>query len=386
MPNTFDVIVVGAGYIGSSVAYQLCAQGLKAALLDRGSMAAGASRANYGNIQIQDMELENSRQLIKTARTRFARLEEDLDRKVGLREIGGLLLIENENQWKMMQARLEVLHSEGIHSELVTADRLREIEPLIDASHLLGGLFHSGEGQIDPFQLVWGYLVQARRRGLREFYFNEVTGFDIVGGRLRGVMTPHGLYSAPVVVLCSGAGTRRLGHMLGREWDIPYTLGQAMVTEPIGPAHRSHVSSASFFEQEASGESGEVKVGLAISQSRHGHLLLGEAMLDADQINHPVPAQSLPAIAACVSRYFPSFRRLRVLRGWSAAVAYTRDSCPWLGPVPGIEGLLLATAFRSTVIITPLVGELVAQLVLHGECDLAIDDFLPERESSHALQ
>jgi glycine/D-amino acid oxidase-like deaminating enzyme len=68
LDHTFDVIVVGAGYIGSSVAYHLCSAGLKTALFDQGSMAAGASRANYGNIQIQDMELSRSVEMITQGR------------------------------------------------------------------------------------------------------------------------------------------------------------------------------------------------------------------------------------------------------------------------------------------------------------------------------
>ena len=64
MEKTFDAIVIGAGYIGSSIAYHLCAAGLKTALFDQGSIAAGASRANFGNIQIQDMELAYSSEFI----------------------------------------------------------------------------------------------------------------------------------------------------------------------------------------------------------------------------------------------------------------------------------------------------------------------------------
>lgn len=384
MNNTFDAIVVGAGYIGSSAAYHLCAAGLRTALFDQGSLAAGASRANFGNIQIQDLELNKSVELVKLARTRFTNLEEELERKVGLRPIGDLLLIENENQWKLMEERLAVLRSVGIPSELVPADHLREVEPQIEASALLGALYHAGEGQVDPFQLIWGYLVQARRLGLEEYYFTGVTGFKFQSGRLEGILTPQGLYTADRFVLCTGAYTRQLGRLLGREWDIPYTLGQAMVTEPVEPALHNHVSSASFYEQEATGRSGAVRADLAISQSSHGHLLLGEAMLTADTFQRQVPGRSLPAVAACVLPHFPSFHRLRILRGWSAPVAYTPDSCPWLGPVAGIEGLFLATAFRSTVIVTPLVGELVAQLVTRGKCDLILDDFLPERNPDHA--
>jgi sarcosine oxidase subunit beta len=384
MNNVFDVIVVGAGYIGSSVAYHLCAAGLRTALFDQGSMAAGASRANYGNIQIQDLELSRSVEMVRMARLRFAMLEEDLSRKVGLRRIGGLLLIENENQWQIMEARLKALHLEGIPSELVPAERLREVEPSLDVSSLLGGLYHDGEGQVDPFQLIWGYLAQARRLGLEEYYFTEVTGFNVKSGQVVGIITPRGLYSTNKVVLCTGANTRQLGRLLGREWDIQFILGQAMVTDPVEPVLHNHVSSASFFEQEQTNQEGAVRVGLAISQSQHGHLLLGESMVAANTFQRQVPSQSLSAVAACILRYFPSFRKLRIQRSWSAPVAYTPDSCPWLGPVPGIEGLFLATAFRSTVIVTPLVGELVTQLVTLGKCDLFIDDFLPERKPVHA--
>ena len=190
MGNTFDVIVVGAGYIGSSAAYHMCAAGLKTALFDLGSMAAGASRASYGNVQIQDLELNKSLELIHLARLRFADLEQELGLKVGLRRIGGLLLIENEAQWKLMEARLKVVRSEGILSELVPSEHLRELEPHINASVLLGGLYHDDEGQVDPFQFIWGHLVQARRLGLREYYFSEVIGFDVRNGRMQESLLP----------------------------------------------------------------------------------------------------------------------------------------------------------------------------------------------------
>jgi glycine/D-amino acid oxidase-like deaminating enzyme len=107
-------------------------------------------------------------------------------------------------------------------------------------------------------------------------------------------------------------------------------------------------------------------------------------MVSSESLQCQVPSRSLPAIAGCILHYFPSFRNLRIRRSWSAPVAYTEDSCPWFGPVPGIEGLFLATAFRSTVIVAPLIGEMVTQLATSGKCDLIIDNFLPERNSVHA--
>ena len=93
-----------------------------------------------------------------------------------------------------------------------------------------------------------------------------------------------------------------------------------------------------------------------------------------------MPFQALPELAACVQRYFPAFSQLRILRSWSAPVAYTADNCPLLGAVADYNGLFLATAFRSTVIVTPLVGELIADLVVHGSCQLNLDAFSPDRK------
>jgi glycine/D-amino acid oxidase-like deaminating enzyme len=72
-----------------------------------------------------------------------------------------------------------------------------------------------------------------------------------------------------------------------------------------------------------------------------------------------------------------------VLRGWAAPVAFTADGLPFLGPVNGVEGLILATAFKSTVVVAPLVGETVAQLVLEGRTDFDLTPFSPDREVTH---
>ncbi|PKO07220.1 MAG: hypothetical protein CVU41_02755 [Chloroflexi bacterium HGW-Chloroflexi-3] len=382
MHKHFDAIVVGAGYIGSSAAYYLSKAGLKTAIFDQGSMAAGASRANYGNIQVQDLELQFSVPMIQMARTRFATLEQELDWDLGLRKLGGLLPIENENQWNILSKREKSLQTIGIASELVQANQLQEVEPSIDPVHLLGGLYHADEGQLDPFQLINAYLTRARQSGLQEYYHCPVTGFKLEHGKIKSIGTPAGIFSADHIILCTGAYTNRLGKMLGLEWDVlHYVLGQAMVTEPLPVQLRNHLASASFFEMGADIPKGVLLANMAISQSTHGNLLLGESMYEADHFKTHIPNNSLQWISRSVLKYFPIFKKLRILRGWSAAIADTRDGLPLLGPVAGIDGLYLATAFRSTVIITPLVGETLAQLITTGTSELDIQAFLPERNA-----
>jgi glycine/D-amino acid oxidase-like deaminating enzyme len=376
----FDAVVIGAGYIGSSVAYHLSKAGLKTAIIDQGAIAAGASRANYGNIQIQDLELSASVPMIQLARTKFETLEAELDWKLGLRTLGSLLPIDNQNQWNILAEREKKLHEIGIQAEMIDAKHLKEVEPSIDTSHLLGALYHPYEGQLDPFMLINAYLTRARQLGLKEFYFCPVVGFDLEFGRVKSVRTPQGTISADNFILCTGAYTNQLGKYLNREWDqLHYVLGQAMVTETLPFQLNTHLASASFFEMGADIPKGTLLANLAISQSTHGNLLVGESMYEADHFNTDVPSKAMPMIARSLLKYFPGFEKLRILRSWSAAIADPKDGLPLFGPVASVEGLYIATAFRSTVIVTPLVGETMAQLITSGTSELDIQAFLPER-------
>jgi sarcosine oxidase subunit beta len=185
-------------------------------------------------------------------------------------------------------------------------------------------------------------------------------------------------------VLTTGAWTRHLGRTLGLNWDIRHVHGQAIVTERMEKLLNFHIASAAFFDEVHEGANGSgAGAVLAISQAAHGNVLLGEAATVTDNLGSHSTLGGQAAIANVVGRFFPALRRLRVLRGWAAPVAFTADGLPFFGPVNGMEGLILATAFKSTVIVTPLVGETVAQLVLEGRTDLDLTPFSPDREITH---
>ncbi len=94
-----------------------------------------------------------------------------------------------------MAARLPALRAAGIGAELVPSSRLPELEPLIDPHVVLGAAYYPGEAQVSPFGLMWAYLQQARKRGLTVCVDTRITGFDIRGGRARGVLTQAGPFS-----------------------------------------------------------------------------------------------------------------------------------------------------------------------------------------------
>ncbi len=379
--NTFDVIVVGSGYIGSSVAYNLCREGLRTLLIDKGGWAAGASRVNYGNIQVQDAELGHSLPLVKAGFACFDTIEAELDCSIGLRRLGNLLLVETEQQWRTMAARIPTLHKAGIQAEMVSGERLGEIEPLLDSSGLLGASYCPTEGQVNPFKLVWAYLHRARQSGLEFRPQIDVTEFIIKADRVAGLKTNQGKLYAPKIVLATGAWTADLGRKLGQNWKVPYVQGHAMITAPTDVRMQTHMASAAFFEDIHAGseDDNNLDVVLALAQTEDGHFLVGEAAGPAGSNPNQADAIAMPAIAAMLPRYMPLLRKLAILRSWSGMVAYTDDGLPLLGFTSGLQGLVLATAFKSTVVITPLVGRLVRQLVCDQECEIDIRSFSPDR-------
>lgn len=383
--HAYDALVVGAGYIGCAAAAALAKADLRVALLDRGPIPGGASRANYGNIQVQDAELTYSLPMVTAGYRRFATLEEELGGPIGYRRLGSLLLIETEAQWQIMAARLPALHAAGIHAELAPAERLAELEPLLDRRVVLGACYHADEGQVSPFLFMAAFLRAGRRRGLAVYPHTEVTGFDIAAGRLIGLRAGDERFSAGVVILTTGAWTPALGRLLEREWAIPHVHGQAVVTERSDLRLNNHLASAAFFEamHEDVGN-GAPGAALAAAQTADGHFLLGEAGVITDDLGAQATRRGQAAIAREVMRFLPALASLRVLRGWAAPVAFTTDGLPFLGPVGDLPGLILATAFKSTVIVAPLIGDVVAQLVCAGRADLELSPFSPDREIARA--
>ena len=159
--HAYDVIVVGAGVVGCSIAYHLTKAGLKTALLDQGHVGAGASGANFGEVMLYDAELKHSLPMVKASFARYAHLEEELGMTVDYKRCGALRLFSTEEQWKVMGERTKVLAEAGIRYELVSPEQIKEIEPLVDVSSMFGGAYSDSGGKLSPFRLMWAYLHRA---------------------------------------------------------------------------------------------------------------------------------------------------------------------------------------------------------------------------------
>ena len=373
----WDVVVVGGGLIGSAAAYHLARSGMRTLLIEQGDLASGASGANFGNVQVQDAEFGLSLELTLQGYEKFSSLEAELDYDLDYQRTGSLLLIENEHQWVAMQQRAASLQVAGVAAQLLDRDEVCRLEPSLSPEAVIGALFHANEGNLNPFKLVHAYALRGRQHGLEVWTHTEVTGISVQGERVTGVDTNQGHVAASWAVLATGAWARRLAQTAAVDLPLCWVHGEALITEPLPPLARHGISSAAFFE--ATEESEEQVVGFCLRQRPEGNVMIGEAAYVTGTLGRRVTATALPAIAREARRRFPALRQAAIMRGWAIPVAFVPDNRPLLGAVDEIEGLVVATGLKSTIVLTPLAGTLIAALVSGSDVDPRLAEFSPSR-------
>ncbi len=384
--KTHDVIIVGAGVIGCSIAYHLTKAGFNVALIEQKHVGAGASGANFGMVQSNDVEIKHSIPMVLKGYARFNDLEEELGMDIGFRRIASLRLLSSEAQWANSRERAMILPKAGIPYEYVSPQKVLEIEPAVNPDGLFGATYASYQGQANPFLLMWGFLRKANQQGLSLLTYHELKNFIVQSGRVIGVKTTRGTFYAEKIVLATAAWTRKLGILLGQNWNIHTFRASAMATERFSDLHiNSIVTSADHIEAEVNGpEDAELTV-MALTQTQEGNFLIAQADRPGEILDGKISHMAPRAMSTITTRFFPILRKAKIIRTWTAPTTYTDDGMPLLGPVKDLPGLILAASFRSAVVHSPVAGEIVTQLVSQGYCDLLdISPFAPERSMQEA--
>lgn len=370
-----DVVVIGAGIMGASIAFQLAGRcDRKVAVVDARPPVGGMSGRTFGQIR----QHYSNALMVRMAMRGFEVLN-DWGAQVGVGDPGyvrlGYLLLVAQAQVEACKRNVALGRSLGVDTRFAHPDEIAALEPALVTADLAGGAYEPNGGYIDVTRMVLSWLGAAQANGAVLHSGLAVEAIATEGGRVAGVETARGRIDAPVVVAAAGAWTTDLLAPLGI--DVPIArrrLDMAFLKQPPGkPQIRTCITD------------GNSNV---VMRPDMGPYLLAVAYPDEmPEVTDP----AAPAPAADEARHrarldkalaerLPDVAGAEIVRTVSGAYDITPDFHPLLGWADGLDGLYLAAGFSGHGLkLSPAVGECVAAAVTGGEPPFDIAPLRPSR-------
>ena len=355
-------VVIGGGVIGTSIAWHLAEHGVgEVTLLERDRLGPGTTWHSAGNITWKP-SADHDASVIYAFET-ITRLERDLGLSTGWLQTGRLFLAGSSEVRRGFEGFDRAAQQRGVAARWIAGDEARRLNPLLDPAGLEGIWLNPLSGRVNPADLTAAYAAAARRSGavIRENVAAESVA--TAGGRVTGVATSLGFVPADRVVVAAGLWSRPLLQPLGialAQWPCEHFYVIAEVSPRLPREMPSFVG-----PQE-----------LTYGREEVGKFLIGffdenAKTLDPASLPNPFSFTLLPPnwdkIApyfAAATRLFPQLETAPIRNFINGPESFTPDGLPLIGGVPGIDGLIVATAMNSSgVTWSAMTGRIVADLV-----------------------
>jgi sarcosine oxidase subunit beta len=375
LKSGYDVVVIGGGGHGLATAYYLARKhGVsRVAVLERGWIGGGNSGRNTQVVRSNYFYPESTAFYDHSLKL-YEGLGAELNFNVMLSQRGVVNLAHSEHELEMIRRWCNAIRMSGVDSEMLTVSEIRRLAPPLEVNGrfpVLGGFIQRRAGICRHDSVVWGYARGASHLGVDIIQNCEVTGLNIVDGRVRGVHTSRGPVATERLVMSVAGYSSELARFAGLTLPITTMALQAMVTEPVKPVLDTMVISG--------------LVHAYVSQSDRGEIVIGGG---ADAYTSYAQRGGLPQMRAAlgaVVELFPSFSRLKLMRQWAGRVDITPDTSPIMGKTP-IEGLFINCGWGTGGFkAIPAGGDTMAQTISTGSPHPLIARFGLDRFQTGAL-
>ncbi|MFB4165765.1 NAD(P)/FAD-dependent oxidoreductase [Alteribacillus sp. JSM 102045] len=368
LPNTANVVVIGAGLMGCSTAFELAKKNVKnIVVLEKNAIGSGATGQSSGVLRGHYSYEELTRMAVQSLET-FKNAEDILGNDVGYQPVGYLFGVDHKNI-ESLEKNVAMQKQNGVNTGMISKDEVKEISPYLDTGQFGAFAFEPEGGYGDPVLLSQAYADAARQLGVKikqhcgvKRILTSEDGSSIVGVET----TDNNTVYTSTVIVCAGVGAHHLMKNVGVKVPIRGQRAQLIYIDP-GAEIKKAPSFGDFMHDQY------IK-----PEVSSGHLLLGNAdhaapqfidPVDYDVDNYPKHATE-EAIEKAIVKFlhcFPTLDKAKLLASYSAAYEITPDGIPYISRTP-IEGAYLCTGFSGHGYkITPVVGKLTADLVLEGK-------------------
>ncbi len=366
LPDRAEVVVVGGGIVGCSVAYHLARRGVNDVLLLEQNQLTGGTTWHAAGLVSQ---LKSSHSLTKLA-TYSARLFEELESETGhatgYRTPGSISVADNPERWEEIMRGVSMARTVGVEAYEISLDEASERWPLMRTDDLVGAVFIPRDGQTSPVDTTMALAKGARDRGVKIVEGVSVEKLVTTGSRFTGVQTEQGFVEAESVVICGGMWTRQLASTAGVNVPLQACEHFYIVTEPIdgvkvGLPTLRDPGNYTYFKE----ETGKIMAGFFEPRGKVWNLdsiprdfTFGTLPEDWEHIG-PIFERSIHRV--------PALDDAGVQLFFNGPEAFTPDGVYFLGEAPEVDRVFVAAGFNSVGIQSAGgVGWVLADWIIDG--------------------
>jgi len=356
MPETADVVIIGGGIIGASVAWNLARRkaGRIVVLEKEKHTGRGSTAYSAGGVREQFSSEINIR-MSHYSLDVFARFSQEMDQDIDYKQAGYMFLAPTEATALALRQNVALQNKLGVRSHLITAAQAREHVRDLFVKDVLAAAFNARDGYVDPASICQGYVQRGRDMGVEFRTATPVTGINVEGERVTGVLTKDGEIGTGVVVDACGPYLHEIGEMAGVEVPARPYRRMLFITEKFSLAPNLvpltiDMATGFYFREEGRG----LMIGLADA---------GEP----SSFNTTLDWDYLPTILEHALHRIPTVADAEIGKGWAGLYDITPDHHALLGAFPERPNFYLAGGFSGHgVMHAPAAGCVISEMILDG--------------------
>jgi len=381
--NHTGAIIIGGGVIGAASAYYLSKAGVPVVLVEKEDVASQTSGACNGYIWLGTKKAGFHLKLGKASLELMKVLMEEMGDEVEHDLSGEMLLIETEDDLEGMQEFVTKQREAGVDIRILTRYETKEMQPAVAEERIVGATYSPLGMQVNPIDLVLGYMRRATKMGADIRLRTCVIGIRVESGRAIGVETDQGDIYAPWVVNSGGIFAPEIGRMLGIEIPISPLRGQLLVTEPVPPLIRIPTIESKYLLLKRNPDllkrTTRSGVTCGIWQSENGNIYLGSSK-EFVGYNRGNTFEAMATSAQKAIHFYPQLSPFHIIRAYAGLRPYVEDGIPIVGPVNGIGGFLMAAGHGGDgIALSPITGKLISEFIVNGKTSIPMDELALSR-------
>ncbi|HMK52258.1 MAG TPA: FAD-binding oxidoreductase [Thermodesulfobacteriota bacterium] len=355
MKKTADVVIIGGGIVGLSIAYYLA---LKKAgriiLFEKGQLGEGSTGRSVGGIRTQFSTEINIRFSLESLKI-FEQFEEEFGVNPEFKRVGYLFLATTKEEMEIVRSNISLQKKFNIPVELLDPEEIVARWPYLSMDDILGGTFCSWDGYAGPSEVLSGFARGAKRAGVKICEGMEVVEISVVKGKVHDVKTKDEEIFTPLIVNAGGPYAASIGEMVGIEIPVKPLRRQVFITAPFHLSDHPipltiDLHRGWYFRQEGDG------------------LLLSGPLDREPSFNLNIDYEAMAETSENAIYRVPALNKACLARGWAGLYEISPDHHAILGKAPGIEGFILANGFSGHGFQhSPAVGRIIAELIVQGE-------------------